>query len=74
MNKAERIAVEAADMKCLRYIGGYSHRDQTRNGNTEQKLKISNLNVRIQQNKVTGMNVFYIWIQEELPNGFYDIN
>jgi hypothetical protein len=40
MNKADRRAVEAAEMKFLRYVAGYSRKDQIRNDNIRQKLKI----------------------------------
>jgi hypothetical protein len=51
MNKAERRAVEAAEMKFSRYFAEYTRKDQTHNNNIPQKLKIFNLNGKIQQNK-----------------------
>jgi hypothetical protein len=48
--------------------------DQIRSDSTRQKLKVFNLNVKIQQNKIIGTNVFYEQIQEGLPNMFYIIS
>jgi hypothetical protein len=30
--------------------------------------------IKSNKTKRTGMNIFYIWIQKELPNKFYNIN
>jgi hypothetical protein len=51
MNRADRRIVEAAEMKFLRYVAGYTLKDQVRNDNIRQQSGIFNLNDRIQQNK-----------------------
>jgi hypothetical protein len=50
MNRADR-TVEAVEMKFLRYVAGYTLKDQVRNDNTRQQLGIFSLHNRIQQNK-----------------------
>jgi hypothetical protein len=73
MNTAEKRAAEAAEMAFLRYIAGYTRKDQVRNKNIRQTLNIFNLNDRIQHNKKNWYeHIFYVWIQE-LPNKFYSI-
>jgi hypothetical protein len=74
INKASRRAVEAAEMKFLRYFAGCACKDQISIDSIREKLKIFNLNDRTQQKKRTGTNIFYVWIQEDLPNRFYNIN
>jgi hypothetical protein len=49
MNRADRITVEAAEMKFLRYVAGYTLKDQVRNGNIRQQLGIFNANPRKQK-------------------------
>jgi hypothetical protein len=51
MNRAGRRTAEAAEMKLLRYVAGYTLKDQVRNDNIRQQLGIFNLNDRIQRNK-----------------------
>jgi hypothetical protein len=51
MNKADKRAPEAAEMKCLQYVAVYIHKDKIHNDKIWQKFKIFNLNNRIQQNK-----------------------
>jgi hypothetical protein len=48
--KEEERAVEADEIKCLKYVAGYTCKDQTRNYKIRQKLKIFNQNGRTQQN------------------------
>jgi hypothetical protein len=36
MNRADRRTVEAAEMKFLRYVAGYTHKDQVHNDNIRQ--------------------------------------
>jgi hypothetical protein len=50
MNKAHR-TVEAAEMKFLRYVAGYTLKDQVSYDNIRQQLGIFNINDRIRQNK-----------------------
>jgi hypothetical protein len=50
MNKADRRAVEAAEVDFLRYVAVYTCKDQIHNDNVRQKLEVFNLNDGIQQN------------------------
>jgi hypothetical protein len=58
MNEADKRAVEAPEMKFLRYVAGCTHKDQVRHDNIRQRLNIFNLNDRIHQNKINGTNIF----------------
>jgi hypothetical protein len=40
MNKADGGAVEAAEMKCLRYVACYTRKDQERNDNIREKKNV----------------------------------
>jgi hypothetical protein len=51
MHKADRRADEAAEMKSLWYVAGYTRKNQIHNDNIQQKLTIFNLNDKTQQNK-----------------------
>jgi hypothetical protein len=46
-NRADRRTVEATEMTFLRYVAGYTLKDQVRNDNIRQQLGIFNLNDRI---------------------------
>jgi hypothetical protein len=47
VNRADIRTAEAAEMKFLRYVAGYTLKDQVRNDNIRQQLGNFNLNYRI---------------------------